>query len=399
MGKLAAPWGSRSRKSREGRSTTKVLHLIKTLYAGGAEIHLLTLCRGLRERAVDVTVATLCRRIPAGEPIEERFEDLGVPVIHLQEHPGLSLAASCALARLLLLEQPTLLHTHLPRADVVGALAGALAPGLRRISSIHDIYSVHWAGRRALPLLDRVWRRADRLIAASEAVRDWLAVDRRIPRERIDVVRYGIEAARFARPSRDLRREWGLDKGIVIGSAARLEPRKGHEDLIRAIPAILAAFPGAVLLIAGHDLEGYRPTLERLIGSLSLQEHVRLVGFQRDIVSFLYALDLFVFASRSEGFGQIVIEAMASGRPVVAARAGAIRELVVEGETGLLVDLASPAAIAGAVISLLGQPSRMRTMGLRGVDRVRRRFDAARMTAEILDVYNDVACLSRRGSP
>jgi len=377
----------------------KVLHLIKTLYAGGAEIHLLTLCRHLQERGVEVVVSTLCREIPAGEPLHEKFRALGVPIVHLQNRPGLSLSATVGLARLLRQERPDLLHTHLPRADLVGALAGAVHPRLPRICSIHDMYGAQWRGRRALPLLDVIWRRTDRLIAVSDAVNDWLVRERGIPPTRVTTVRYGIDAERFARPAVDLRRQWGIAGKIVIGSAGRLEPRKGHEDLILAMPGILAAFPDAVLLIAGHDLQGYRPTLERRIEKLALRERVRLVGFQRDIVSFLHALDLFAFASRSEGFGQIVIEAMAAGRPVVAARAPALFELVVDSETGTLVDVGNPGAIAAAVVEVLRRPERMRSMGLRGMERVKRHFDAATMTAEILNVYNEVTHSSSWGRP
>ena len=109
--------------------------------------------------------------------------------------------------------------------------------------------------------------------------------------------------------------------------------------------------PSARLLIAGHDPWGYGATLRRLIDRLGLDEKVRLVGFQTDVVSFLNALDVFAFASNSEGFGQVLVEAMAAGKPVVASRISPLTEIAVDQETGLFVELGNPAMFADALIA------------------------------------------------
>ncbi len=173
----------------------------------------------------------------------------------------------------------------------------------------------------------------------------------------------------------------------VIGSIGRLEPRKGHDTLIRAMPAILRQSPGATLLIAGHDPENYAPTLERLIRELDLARAVRLVGFQHDVPAFLHGVDVFAFASRFEGFGQVVVEAMAAARPVVASRIAPLTEIVVDGETGTLAALDDPGAFAEAIGSLLADPDTARRLGRQGRERVRTAFSADRMTGETLRVY------------
>ncbi|MGQ9463684.1 MAG: glycosyltransferase family 4 protein, partial [Candidatus Fervidibacter sp.] len=192
------------------------------------------------------------------------------------------------------------------------------------------------------------------------------------------------------KPSRDLRREWGLDENPTIGTIGRLEPIKGHDVLIRAMPTILRHIPKATLLIAGHDPWGYGGHLQALINSLSLKQRVRLIGFQEDIPSFLHALDIFAFASRSEGFGQVVIEAMAAGKPVVASRIAPLTEIVVDGETGILVPPDDPEAFAKTIVRLLSGPEERQQMGKLGVQRVYENFSTKVMGQKTIGIYDRV---------
>jgi glycosyltransferase involved in cell wall biosynthesis len=122
--------------------------------------------------------------------------------------------------------------------------------------------------------------------------------------------------------------------------------------------------------------------------SLALRERARLVGFQSDIPSFLHALDVFAFASCSEGFGQVVIEAMAAAKPVVANKIAPLTEIVVDGETGILVEPNNPQAFARAISWLLAHPEEASRFGRQGQERVQRYFSAARMSAETVSLYN-----------
>ncbi|HVO92727.1 MAG TPA: glycosyltransferase family 4 protein, partial [Terriglobales bacterium] len=176
----------------------------------------------------------------------------------------------------------------------------------------------------------------------------------------------------------------------VIGSIGRLEPRENHECLIAAMPQVCKANPNALLLIAGHDPWGYGATLRRQIGELGLEENVRLVGFQNDIVSFLSALDVFAFATHSEGFGQVLVEAMAMSKPVVASRIPPLTEIVVDQQTGLLVERGNPQAFADAIIRLLKDPMDRARMGSLGRERVEQVFTAERMCRETIALYEDV---------
>lgn len=367
----------------------KILHLVNTLSVGGAELHLLTLCRHLKRLGVKLVVAYL-KEGRGSRSLRSDFEAEGIRVLSphsKQPWDGRYLMRAMKLVKN---ERPDLVHTHLPRADLVGFISRWLVPSVPWVCSVHGIYATHWSGRRTLPLFRWIWRQADRTIAISEAVKAWLVKDCRLLEKQVEVIHYGIEPERFMRPNLDLRKTWNLNEKPLIGSLGRLEPVKGFDLLIQAMPVVLRQIPHATLLIAGHDPWGYGRTLREIANQLGVHEQVRFVGFQDDVCSFLHMLDIFVLASRSEGFGQVVIEAMAAGKPVVVQRIPPLTEIVVHGETGLCVEPENPEALAGAIAWLLNHPQEAQQMGRRGRQRVHEMFSAERMAREIFRVYEQL---------
>lgn len=367
----------------------KVLHVINTLSAGGAELHLLTLCRHLRQRGIEIVVACLREQIKGSRPLRSDFEQEGIKVVNLRGDSRYDGRFLIRLARLLKEEEPHILHTHLPRADISAALLyrlNNLSPVF--ICSVHGIYRDRWFGRLLAPLMRCAYQEADGVIAISYAVKNWLAQDFQIPIEKVTVIHYGIEPEQFAYPKMDLKTTWGLKGQVVIGSVGRLEAGKGFDCLIQSMLIVRKHIPNAHLLIAGHDPWGYGKILKALIDKLELKGQVRFVGFHSDIPSFLHALDIFAFASRSEGFGQVIIEAMAAGKPVVASKIPPLTEIVVDGETGLLVEPDNPGAFADAIIRLMNHPDAARQRGEAGAQRVRKDFSAYAMAERTLDLYN-----------
>lgn len=375
----------------------KVLHIINTLSAGGAELHLLTLCRHLKRQGVEIVVACLKEHVKDSRSLRRDFEQEGIKVVNLGADHRFDPRCLVRLVRLFRQERPALLHTHLPRADFAGAFSHFFYPSVPWICSIHGLYSRHWSGKRALPLFSLLWRHADAMIAISHAVKTWLVDERYIPLGKVTVIHYGIETEGFTQPSVHLRQSWGLNGRAVIGAVGSLRPVKGHDSLIKAMPLVSEQVPHASLLIAGHDLWGYGKTLQALIDEFRLNGQVRMVGFQSDVPSFLHALDVFAFPSRSEGFGQVAIEAMAAGKPVVASRIAPLTEIVVEGQTGLLVEPDDPVAFAHAITWLFIHPEEAQGMGRRGQERVQHHFLAERMVAETLSLYETVISQRRRG--
>lgn len=367
----------------------KVLHLINTLSAGGAELHLLTLCRYLKRLGVETAVAFL-KEGRGSRPLRTDFEAAGIRVFYLTGD-GVGLVRPwLRLHHLLKREKPDILHSHLPRADLLGFLARLSGFSGSWVCSVHGIYANSWRARWALSLFGLVWRQADQVIAISEAVKNWLVQDYRLPPEKVEVIYYGIEPERWASPAQDLHSAWGLEGKPLVGSVGRLEPGKGHDLLIRAMSFVVRQFPQATLLIAGHDPWGYGRVLERLVAQLGMERHVRFVGFQSDIPSFLHAIDVFAFASRSEGFGQVVIEAMASGKPVVASRVAPLTEIVIDSETGLYAEPENPESFAEKILWALSHREEAHIMGKRGQEIVRKLFSAEAMASLTLSIYQQV---------
>ena len=367
----------------------KILHLITTLAGGGAEFHLLTLCRYQKKQGMEVVVACLSEFGKDGRSLRRDFENEGIRVIRLCDGHRFELSSFSRIVRLVETERPNIFHTHLPRADLTGALARFLNPSVAWVCSLHAIYSDDWSGRWSLPLLRFLWNRADAIICISHAVSDWL-IEGGMPADRAKVIYYGIEPDKFSQPRVDLRKEWALNGSAIIGSIGRLEPRKGHDCLIEAMAILVKRLPNVLLLIAGHDSWGYGVTLGRRIDELGLKDRVRLIGFQNDVVSFLNTLDVFALATNSEGFGQVVIEAMAAGKPVVTSKIAPLTEIVADGETGLLVESGSPQSFASAIAQLLIDPMERHRMGTRGRERVTKCFTAERMTQETLLLYENL---------
>jgi glycosyltransferase involved in cell wall biosynthesis len=368
----------------------KVLHVINTLSAGGAELHLLTLCRYLKRNNIEPVVACLRENVQGSRSLRLDFDRADIKVIDLDADSRFDSRIFARVAGLLTAQRPDILHTHLPRADLAGAFAHFLHPSVVWVCSVHAIYSADWSGRWSIPLIRMLWRRTDKVLCISNAVRDWL-VRNGMPLDKTKVIHYGIEPEPFLHPSSDLRAKWRLDGRIVIGSIGRIEPRKGHQYLIEAMPELCRRFPNVVLLIAGHDPWGYAKTLRQLMARLNVENKVRIVGFQSDIVSFLHAIDVFAFATTSEGFGQVLVEAMAAGKPVVASNVAPLTEIADDGQTALLVEPESPAAFAAALTRILSAPTGRHPMVERAQQRVNHYFTAERMTQETISLYQEVS--------
>jgi glycosyltransferase involved in cell wall biosynthesis len=369
----------------------KVLHLINTLSAGGAELHLLTLCRHLKKRGVETVVACLREEVRGSRSLCADFEEADIRVFNLKADSRYNVSFFTRLATLVRAERPDIVHTHLPRADIAGALVSGFCNSPVFLCSVHGIYRDRWFGHWSAPLMRRTYRRADTIVAISFAVKNWLQQDFGIPEDKIRVIHYGIEPERFVLPGQpDESAAETRGNRMVIGSIGRLEPGKGFDRLIRAMTIVHQQMPNATLMIAGHDPLGFGKSLVNLVSELGLSEHVRLVGFQRDVPAFLNGIDVFALASCTEGFGQVVIEAMAAVKPVVVSDIAPLTEIVINGETGCLAKSGDPQSFASALLSILSDRELAARMGRRGQRRVHDSFSAQRMADETLALYESL---------
>ncbi|MCB9769276.1 MAG: glycosyltransferase family 4 protein [Candidatus Omnitrophica bacterium] len=269
--------------------------------------------------------------------------------------------------------------TAWPAQHLAGKANCECAAILYGLDAIHSSFLYQTMLCRALPRLDRIVS-----ISLATAVE---AKKRGARREKLRVIPPGCHANPFLefRDTGELKRTWGLDDSPVILHAGRLVPRKGIDCFIRkCFPKILAKVPNAKLLLAGGNPEGallhrgdMAEKVRRTIEEMGFVEKVRVTGRLTDdervdafALSDLLVLPVVRTPGDMEGFGIVLLEAAAAGKPTVATRMGGIPDAVEEGVTGYLVDPENYDAMAKRIIELILDPERARTMGEAGRERV-----------------------------
>ncbi|HNV02369.1 MAG TPA: glycosyltransferase [Vicinamibacterales bacterium] len=361
-------------------------------WRGGQNQVLLTVL-GLRARGHR---AVLVAR-PGGELARRASE--GHDLVLIAPAHEMDFAAAFRLARVVRDLKPDVVHAHDPHAVSMAAMAISAMADRRRpplvIARRVDFHLKRNAFSR--------WKyqQVDAAICSSNAIRAMLVEDG-VAADAAFTVYEGVQVDRIrALPAADLCKELWLPPGSpTIGNVAALVPHKGQRYLIDAAPAVIRAVPDAHILIFGEG--ELRPALTRQIRHLGLEHRVQLAGFRPDVLSLLKGLDVFVMCSLTEGLGTSILDAMAASRPVVGTTAGGIPEAVEDGVTGILVPPHNAAALAAALLRLLGDEALRRRMGEAGLERVREQFSVDRMIDGILAVYEAVAGRRREagtGSP
>jgi glycosyltransferase involved in cell wall biosynthesis len=367
----------------------RVLQLITSLERGGAENHLLALLTHADRQAFEVETAVL-----SGEgELVPIFRQAGIAVHLLRARNRFDPLALGRLVRLLREGRFDILHSHLFRADIYAGLAVARL-GERRpllVSTRHNddrfflnpfVGLVHYG----------VSARQDLIIAISDHIARF-TVSRGVRHpERVRRVYHGLEppvTQALEREGQHIRQELGIGPdAFLVGNVGRLALQKGQRHLIAAMPLLLERVPRARAIIAGGgDLEDY---LRVLASDMGVAERVHVLGPRRDVPALMHAVDVFVMPSIWEGFGLVLLEAMAAGRPIVASRVATIPEVVADGETGLLVPVGDPLALADALAQLAEDPDRAARMGEAGRERLRRQFSVEKMVGDTELLYREL---------
>jgi glycosyltransferase involved in cell wall biosynthesis len=183
---------------------------------------------------------------------------------------------------------------------------------------------------------------------------------------------------------------WGVPEGgPVVGCVARLRSEKGQATLLRAAARVRDRHPDLVVVLVGDGPE--EPALRALATELGLAARVCFAGHRPNRPNPHQLFDVSVLASDHEGFPNTLIEAMAAGRPTVASNVGGVPDAVLDGETGLLVPAGDPAALAGALARVLGDPTWAAALGARGRAIARERFTPERVTSRLTELYAELA--------
>ncbi|MCC6454915.1 MAG: glycosyltransferase [Caldilineaceae bacterium] len=301
------------------------------------------------------------------------------------------------LQRLIQERQIDLVHSN-SSAVLSGALVAQRA-GLPHIWHTREIYAQpRWLGRMMAQLLPAM---STRIVAVSDAVRQQLVADG-CPDKKISVIHNGIDLGHFGTHQaarQRLRAEWNIaDDEILVGMVGRISRWKGQRDFVAAAHRVVAQYPKARFVIVGDvppQQEELRTELLRQISKLQLTERIRLEPFRLDMPDVFSAFDLFVLPSTlPDPYPTVLLEAMASGLPVVATNHGGSREMVTEG-TGLLVPANDPLTLAGALALLLEHPDLRLQLSTQAGKEAHARFGVAAYVQNLEQLYEDELFVAR----
>ena len=285
--------------------------------------------------------------------------------------------------------KPDIVHAQLPGPCVLGGMAANLAPVPVFVRSPRCMLSLYRARTRVGSWLDEMFlRQADFAIGNSNAVsRELIDVAKCAP-EKCATIYNGVDIERFhpAVPA-PWRESAGWTNGeIVLGIVGNFSAAKRHCDFVSAAHLIAGQFPQARFVMLGADY-GLRSGLAEQVQRLGMTEKFLILDADPAPEKVFAGLDIYVCASESEGFSNVVLEAMASGKPVIATRVGGNPEAVDEGQTGFLVAPRSPGEIAEAAGRVIADPVLRRNMGQKGRERAEREFSLQRLVEQHEQLY------------
>ncbi len=354
-------------------SKLTVLTVITPQRYSGAERMAVYLADGLTQRGHRVVFA--CKR---NELLLQELDQRGIEAHPLPIAGKVNVLSPFLIARLARRIGADLIHTHLSTAALWGSIAGKLT-GIPTVAAVHALN------------VKTCFRFADLIATCSEGVREHLLAQGVAP-EKVQVLYNGVYPESFdgLPPGAEVRRELGVDADApVIGEVAHLSAKKGQEHLLRATALLRERWPDLVCLLVGEGAQ--REPLTELAEQLGLGEAARFLGYRHDAPRVMQAMDVVVLPSvAKEGLGVCLIEAAFLGKAVVGSDAPGIREVLVDGETGLLAPVADAEGLAASIAYLLEDRERAAQMGARGRERARRLFTVEAMARRAEELYRQL---------
>jgi len=356
----------------------KVLHVDSARGWRGGQNQVLLSARGMARRGHQVVLA--CQR---GGALEQRARAAGLDVCALRFQGDLSPLAVAGLGALVRRERPQVVQAHDPHALSCAVLARPLGPRAALVATRRVDFALRGRWSR--------WKyaRAARVIAVSAAVRAVMLRDG-LPDGALRLVYEGVPDRAPAPGGGAALRALGVPEGApVVGNVAALAGHKDQATLLRAARQVLDRRPDVHFVIVGDG--PLRAPLLALHRELGLGPACVFAGFRPDVEALLAAFDVFCLSSHMEGLGTSLLDAMAFGRPIVATAAGGIPEAVEDGVNGRVVPPRDPAALAAALLDVLGDGDRRAALGRAGRRRFEERFTDERMVEGTLRVYEELA--------
>ncbi|MCB1493544.1 MAG: glycosyltransferase [Rhodobiaceae bacterium] len=352
----------------------KLVHILDNLERGGAQTSLGIRVAGLARRGHEQHV--ICLNEKTNEQVVARFRQIGADVTvigRLQLFTGIGFLRLVLLLRRL---RPDAVHTLLPWGDLLGRTAAFLA----NVRPIVSTITARYADKPRLQLLlDRQTARwIDRAIFNNPDIIAFSVAHEGIRPEQVVCIPNGVESDDRDRSeaAARLRREHGAGARVIIGMIARLHPQKAHEDLLAAFARLASEVDACLWLVGDGPL---RNALVAQAERLGISDRVYFAGDQDNARDWLAAIDLFVHPTHFEGLPMAVLEAMVTGKPVIASDVDGLQGLITSGVDGWLVPPGDVDALAAAMSHALDHPDEAATVARAGADRARTAFSPERV--------------------
>ena len=355
---------------------------------GGAEMFVRLAAPRMRARGWDLHVITFS----SGGYLAEQIHAESVPLIELGLQHKLNLSAVIKLLLTWKKDKPLLLHTHLYHAGMVGRVAG-------RLMGIHPIIVQQAGPEQNRSRLRTWWDRhtsflVDCYLTTCEAVKKNMQVREHIPANQIAVIPNGIVLTNYQKqPPKPAM--WPVTAPVpVLGTVGRLSPEKGHHNFLEAMSVLIQQGKNFHAIIIGDG--PLKDELAQRTKILHLEEHVSWVGPQSNVPDWLHFFDLFVLPSHWEGISMALLEAMATGLPIVATDVGGNPEVIEHGRSGLLVAPSNPQQLSEAISRLIENPTLRQEMGQSGKKRCQERYNIEIIVEQLDALYKNIL---RSGTP
>ena len=380
--------------------TVKVARIVARLNIGGPAVHIINLMAGLDPDRFE-NLLVVGRPGPNEGDMgylasQKGIDPLIIPGLGRELSPLWDAQTTFKLARILRRQRPHIVETHTAKAGAVGRLAARLAgvPILIHVFHGHVFHSYFGPAKTELFInIERgLARLTDRIITISPAQRrDVVDVYRIAPPERVITIPLGLDLGPFEPARQSCRGQFRSSLGIspdipLIGFVGRLTAVKNPSQFIKVAGRVVQESPQARFVFVGDG--ELRPALEEQVGALGLAQTVIFTGWQANMPAVYSDLDLLVLTSLNEGTPVTVIEALATGVPVVASEVGGVPDVVTHHETGLLVPSGDAEATAQAILQFLRAPERAQRLALAGQRVVLGRFDLRRLVNDMDALYN-----------
>jgi glycosyltransferase involved in cell wall biosynthesis len=349
---------------------------------GGAEKHVIRLASGLRKRGYEAGIATIFREGVLAEEAREQ----GIPFTCLGANDGWGPGTLVRIFNWLRLSRPDVLHTYLFGFHFFAGFPARLLGVPFILSSRREM--AHWQKARHLFLENLGNLFVDRVVCCSGAVRERTLAKERISSERVQFIYNGVDCDQFGWGREDgrVREEFGIpENALVVATVANFAIEKGYPYLLEAARIVLEEIPEARFLLVGSG--PLEKEIKEKARRIPQHEQIIFTGARHNVPEVLAATDLFVLASLWEGFPNVLLEATAMGKPVVATRVGGIPELIKSDQEGSLVPPKNAGALAGAIVSLLRDPEKGREMAIQARKKIREKFSLERMIDDYEALY------------